>query len=312
MNREQMDRIVRIADAVLWEGYMLYPYRPSNVKNRHRWTFGGLYPVSYAAKNGEPSELRAEVLLQAPAESKVTVIVRFLHLLSQEAHGRTFQRAVAREVTLSDLSLQCRHHRRFLYPHLDRHEGEITTRQERIDGLVEVAVESTAEPLHKLTLTVANTTAFRESLSTSRDQASVQALVATHAIFHSAAGGFLSLIDPPARFRDTASACTNKGVWPILAGAPSSAEWMLAPPMILPDYPQIADESPGDLFDGTEIDEILTLRVLTLTDAEKEEMRQADPRLGDLLDRTESLTQEEMLRLHGALRSPRACAAGTK
>jgi hypothetical protein len=312
MSREQMDRIAKIADAVLWEGYMLYPYRPSNVKNRQRWTFGGLYPAEYAEKNGEASELRAEVLIQASPQSNVTVIVRFLHLLSQEAHGRTFQRAVAREVTLNDLSLECRHQRGFLFPSLDRQEGEISTHQERIDGLLEVSGESIEGGLHKLSVTVANAAAYRGPLSASRDEASMRALVATHAILHAPQGGFVSLVDPPPQFREAASACANKGVWPILAGDAGSTEWMLAPPMILPDYPQIAAESPGDLFDGTEIDEILTLRVLTLTDAEKEEMRHADPRLGELLDRTESLSQEEMLRLHGALRHPRACAAGTK
>ena len=43
MNQALVDRIV---NAVLYEGYLLYPYRPS-VKNRQRWTFGGLYPRSY-------------------------------------------------------------------------------------------------------------------------------------------------------------------------------------------------------------------------------------------------------------------------
>jgi hypothetical protein len=33
-------RVEQIAKAVLYEGYMLYPYRPSSVKNRQRWNFG--------------------------------------------------------------------------------------------------------------------------------------------------------------------------------------------------------------------------------------------------------------------------------
>ena len=53
---------------------------------------------------------------------------------------------------------------------------------------------------------------------------------------------------------------------------------MLCSPIILYDYPKIAPESAGDFFDGTEMDEMLTLRVLTLTDAEKQEMRNGDPR----------------------------------
>jgi hydrogenase maturation protease len=308
----RFDRIAKIADAVLWEGYMLYPYRPSNVKNRQRWTFGGLYPVAYAERKGEASKLRAEVLVRPSKRTCLTIIVRFLHLLSQEANGRTIQRAMPREVMLSGLSLGSRHTRSFSFPALDRREGEIRTRQERIEGVIQMISAPADSVAHTLTITVTNTTQFSGPLHVSRDEASMQALVATHAILHASNGGFVSAIDPPRQFSEAASRCANQGVWPVLAGEPGSTKWMLAPPMILPDYPQIAEESPGDLFDGTEIDEILTLRVLTMSDAEKEEMRRADPRLGELLERTESLTQDEMLKLHGVLRNPRARAAGTE
>src|SRR5262249_46347223 len=80
---------------------------------------------------------------------------------------------------------------------------------------------------------------------------------------------------------------------------------ILSSPIILYDYPRVADESPGDLFDCTEIDEILTLRILTLTDAEKEEMRRGGERERRLLERVESLTPEQLLRLHGTFRSSR-------
>ena len=40
-----------IAKAVLYEGYILYPYRASNVKNQRRWTFGGVYPRDYARRD---------------------------------------------------------------------------------------------------------------------------------------------------------------------------------------------------------------------------------------------------------------------
>ena len=78
---------------------------------------------------------------------------------------------------------------------------------------------------------------------------------------------------------------------------------MLSSPIILYDYPAIAPESPGDLFDGTEIDEILTLRVLTMTDQEKEEARSTDARAGRLLDRAELLAPEQFAKLHGVFRA---------
>jgi hydrogenase maturation protease len=80
---------------------------------------------------------------------------------------------------------------------------------------------------------------------------------------------------------------------------------MLSSPIILYDYPQIAPESAGDLFDGTEIDEILALRILTLTEDEKREMRDGDERARQILERTEALPEEQFLKLHGVLRGMR-------
>jgi hydrogenase maturation protease len=80
---------------------------------------------------------------------------------------------------------------------------------------------------------------------------------------------------------------------------------MLASPIILYDYPQIAPESPGDLFDGTEIDEILALRIMTMTDSEKLEMRNSDDRARKILERTEALPMEHLMKLHGTLRELR-------
>jgi hypothetical protein len=74
---------------------------------------------------------------------------------------------------------------------------------------------------------------------------------------------------------------------------------MLAAPLILDDFPAIAEESPGDLFDGGEIDELLYLNVLALTDAEKAEVRETDARGREILERAENLTEAQLLRLHG-------------
>jgi hydrogenase maturation protease len=80
---------------------------------------------------------------------------------------------------------------------------------------------------------------------------------------------------------------------------------MLSSPIILYDYPQVAPESPGDLFDGGEIDEILSLRIMTMTDEEKQEMRDSDERTRKILERTENLPEEQLMKLHGALRGLR-------
>ena len=137
----------------------------------------------------------------------------------------------------------------------------------------------------------------------SRDEALMRSLVAMHAVLSVREGKFFSLTDPPEALREATAACRNLGAWPVLVGAPGEQDAMLASPIILYDYPQIAPESPGDLFDGTEIDEILTLRIMTLTEEEKAMAGATDDRTRRLIERTESLAREQLAGLHGAVRS---------
>jgi hydrogenase maturation protease len=135
-----------------------------------------------------------------------------------------------------------------------------------------------------------------------RDKALLRAMVSTHTVLRATEGEFASLTDPPPELARAAAACDNQGTWPVLAGEPGCRDTVLSSPIILEDHPRVAEESPGDLFDATEIDEILTLRILTLTDDEKAELRRTDERARELLERCEALTGDELLRLHGRLR----------
>jgi hydrogenase maturation protease len=130
-------------------------------------------------------------------------------------------------------------------------------------------------------------------------------MVSVHSILEVTGGSFISLLDPPEEFRDAAQSCQNIGCWPVLAGEEGKTDLMLSSPIILYDYPEIAPESSGDLFDGCEIDEILALRILTLTDNEKQEVREGDARARHILERTESLPPEHFQKLHGAMRGLR-------
>src|SRR4051794_30123908 len=69
-----------IADAVLLEGYALYPYRASAPKNRFRWAFGVLAPRDWSEAGGcEPSWLEAQILV-AGDSPKLTGQLRFFHI----------------------------------------------------------------------------------------------------------------------------------------------------------------------------------------------------------------------------------------
>jgi hypothetical protein len=110
------------------------------------------------------------------------------------------------------------------------------------------------------------------------------------------------LLDPPEWAKPAVKSCRNERTWPVMIGEAGSRDVFLISPIILYDYPTIAPESPGDLFDGTEIDEILTLRTMTLTDEEKAEARATDERARKLMDRVDSMPPEMLDKLHGAIR----------
>jgi hypothetical protein len=122
------------------------------------------------------------------------------------------------------------------------------------------------------------------------------------------AGGaaFVSLLEPPDAAAAAAARCVQRRCYPVLVGPSGSADVVLGSPIILYDHPEIAPQSAGALFDSTEIDEILTLRVMTMTDAEKAEARATDPRAAEIIDRCEQMSPDTLRDLHGVLRVPDA------
>ncbi|HYR85837.1 MAG TPA: hypothetical protein VE422_17235 [Terriglobia bacterium] len=280
MKSQLLDRIV---NSVLYEGYLLYPYRESAMKNRHRWNFGLVYPPGI-----EPSSMTTECLVHGDPGAFLDVEVRFLHLSMRGMR----QEAVERKIEI----------------HFGTGEKERTEMFGFGDlaGTVEIAARQAAERLHRISVRISNRTCCQPLDEAHRDEILLRSLVSTHTILSVRGGEFISLLDPPKEFRAAASQCVNVGTWPVLVGRVPERDCMLSSPIILYDYPQVAAESPGDLFDSTEIDEILTLRILTLTDDEKEQIRRGDVRGRRILERVESLTPDQLLSLHGRMREPRA------
>ena len=304
------DPVRAIADAVLYEGYVLWPYRRSALKNTRRWTFGGVFPRAHAERHPDDrAVLRAEVLLDGAAAADVDVAVRFLHVVHRQVllNGEpidelrrdgerhlTWDEAVEREVGPGPLSIPAGTELE------DLGGGAALERSwEALEGAVEVTSAPAGDGLERLAVTVANTTPWTR---TDREAALRRTCCSTHVVLALDGGGFVSLTDPPAHARAAAAACRNEGCWPVLVGAPGSSDRVLASPVILEDHPRVAPESPGDLFDGGEIDGMLVLNILALTDEEKAEMRASDPRTREILERTEALTPEQRMRLHGAIR----------
>jgi hydrogenase maturation protease len=183
--------------------------------------------------------------------------------------------------------------------------GVIVREWKTVNGTVEIDLHRCEEGLFKVTACLRNLTAHELPEVDSRGDALTRSFVSAHTIVGAEGGRFVSLLDPPEALKSLASQCVNIGTWPVLVGEPGAGA-MLSSPIILYDYPQIAPESPGSLFDGTEIDEILSLRILTMTDDEKQEMRQSDDRTRQILERTENMPPEQFMKLHGVLRGLRS------
>ena len=301
----QADPVRAIADAVLYEGYILWPYRRSALKNQRRFTFGGVYPPRHTERHpDDPCSMRAEVLVSGGGEVRATV--RFLQIVQRRVHGpdgapadervvdgellQSWQEAVEREITApGPITIAAG----------SEADGCVLRSWERLDGEAAVEIYPTGRAgVRRLAVIVRNLTDFVSGGS--RLDALTRTFCSTHILLRAAPGdGFVSLTDPPPELANEAAACRNAGCWPVLVGEPGHTETMLAAPIILEDHPRIAPESPGDMFDGGEIDQLLVLNILALTDEEKAEMAASDPRASEILARVEALTPDQLLALHG-------------
>lgn len=332
----------QVADAVLFEGYVLYPYRASAAKNRLRWQFGVLVPTAWGPAHGEHSFQQTELLMEPKGEAALAVEVRFLH-----ARRRTVQRIlpggsfeevaelrlddrvlvpwdegaeerVEASVTLAELDGEgaeipfSRAAGEETEPVTDgdgRCAGRLVRRTERIEGRVRLRATELDGPYRvlKLTAVVENTSPWTPAADgEDREAALPHSLLAAHLLLGLSSGSFLSMTDPPEWAKGAVASCLNRHTWPVLAGEPGRADVVLSSPIILEDHPAIAPESIGAMYDSTEIDEILALRTAALTDQEKREARGTDPRAAAVIDLAESMPPEVLERLHGAVRALRA------
>lgn len=327
-----LDHVRDVADAVLYEGYLLYPYRASSSKNQSRWQFGVLGPPrASAASFAEEPELSFQCLL-APAAGAATVSphLRFLQLqvrsVEQYVDGGFVPVADMVVDGLSVLSWEEAVECEVALPPYDVGGPPVVTDVqipggETVEPVVDVAGTTVGRILRRrsplravmsvgaapddgftrLSVTVTNT---HPDAVHSKDDAIRFSMIGTHVLLVADGVDFLSLLDPPAAAAGAAGRCTQRRCFPVLAGPVGSSDVIMGSPIILYDHPEIAEQSAGALFDSTEIDEILTLRVMTMTDAEKAEARATDPRAAAIIDRCDQMSPETLRDLHGVLRDP--------
>lgn len=327
-----MDAARKIAEAVLYEGYILWPYRRSAIKNRQRWTFGGVYPRAYSEARGEddPWLMQTQCLVLGD-DPTIEVSVRFLHVVERRVAGKrgedlefvdelqvgaerylSWDEAAEREVVLGGfrvsepgssvraaIDIPGGSAEEELVDPGGEIAGALARRWSPLRGAVEVEAERLKDGVFRVTVRITNTADWEGE---DRESVLRRTFVSTHTALEVQSGEFVSMTDPPEELREAAWGCENVKTWPVLVGEEGDRDMLLSSPIILYDYPRVAPESPGDMFDGGEIDQLLILNILTLTDEEKEEMRATDPRAREILTRCESLSPEEMMKLHGAIR----------
>jgi hypothetical protein len=321
------DRARAIADAVLYEGYLLYPYRATSSKNQSRWQFGVVGPPGASdAGLGEDDTLSAQFLIDG--DSELTLAVRFLQLQHRRAERDvgggafepvdeltsglqswvTWDEAVECELSFGPFNLADLEQPRTLPVAVTAGEdtegvegGRLIRTRAAIQAELSIAVERD-DGLNRVSVSVRNT----GPAAADKDSAIATSLIGTHIIGEVVGGEFVSLLEPPDSAAGPVSRCTRHRCFPVLAGRPGERDLLLISPIILYDHPEIAEQSEGALFDSTEIDEILTLRVMTMTDEEKAQARATDPLAAELIDRCDSMSPEAMQQLHGILRNPHA------
>ncbi|MFF1255727.1 hypothetical protein ACFVZT_02655 [Streptomyces sp. NPDC058321] len=330
-----------VADAVLLEGYVLYPYRASAAKNRLRWQFGVLVPPAWGADCDEHDFQHTECLMEPRTGTTLSVEVRFLHpqrrTVQQARQDGSFEDAselslpdrvlvpwdegveerVEVTVTVAELAgdgitvpftRPAREETELVHDAEGGLVGRLVRRCEEVSGVVRLSTREVDGPyrVSRLTAVVENTSTWSPAEGKGdRDAALPHSLVATHLLLCLGAGSFLSMTDPPEWAKGAVASCRNLHTWPVLAGEPGHADLVLSSPIILEDHPAVAPESPGALYDATEIDEILALRTAALTEQEKREARGTDPKAAAVIDLAESMPPEVLERLHGAVRSLR-------
>ena len=321
------DHARAVADAVLYEGYLLYPYRANSRKNQSRWQFGVLGPQGAADTGiGEDDTLSAQVLVRSNAVPSLSGVARFLQLQHRTAErdvggGRfeqvdelstestrwlSWDEAVEREITID----------RFAVTSLPRtldisvpggsdtemlDGGRLVRTRRALHGQLDIFADRDGD-LMRLSFEVRNTA----PPAADKDEAIATSLIGTHLLIEVSDGEFVSLLEPPDPAAAAVARCRQHRCFPVLAGPPGDLNLVLVSPIILYDHPEIAEQSEGALFDSTEIDEILTLRVMTMTDEEKAQARATDPLAAELIDRCDSMSPESMQQLHGILRNPHA------
>ena len=283
-----------LVSSLLYEGYALYPYTPGAAKNATPTPFGIVYPPDYAETQPAAfSMLRLECVLRGGPEAKLTGSVRFLQAAG-ERHKGVERRLDPGTATLAELAREP----------LDLEysfEAEDADDAPPLRGRVRMRADLLGPELARVKLCVHNDSEVgpTEGDEPTRAEGLRRSLLSTHPMLEVEDGEFVSPLERDGEEGEAVEASEAVNTFPVLVGDGDVA--VLGAAIMLPDHPELAPESLGNLFDNTEIEEALLLHVQTLSDEEREGIAEQDPAVQEMIERADKVSNDEMMSLHGRL-----------
>lgn len=321
---------------LLYEGYALYPYHRSAIKNQKPVPFGVVFPKHYNTYNEHAhSNMQTQCIVYGSVDSLININVRFLHLkkielfqVDENAFKPVFNlnvkdkcyqagwQTIERKISAADLQIaQLLRHKEVISIRFDKifeskniYVESDTIAAKQINSISEIKGEVIIEaaPVENMpnafrfTIRIINTTPVENAETITRDEVLSQSFLSTHIILQTTNGEFISHQSPGEKWEAAIAGCENINTWPILIDESNTT--LLSSPIILYDYPQINPQSSGDLFDSTEIEEALLLHVNLLSDEEKKRIGQSDEKLQAMLNKVSAVTPEEFINFHSGLK----------
>ncbi|MEP6513945.1 MAG: hypothetical protein ABJA79_08750 [Parafilimonas sp.] len=327
---------------LLYEGYALYPYHRSAVKNQKPIPFGVVFPRDYNAHNEHArSNMQTQCIIDGSDDSLININVRFLHLKKiellehiapEENAGNDFipvfnltvkdksyqagWQTIERKITAGDLQIAqlIRHkevisigfdkmfERKNIYADSDTIAAKQINNVSEIKGTVIIAAALVENMQNVFRITV--------NISNTTPVADAEVVTRDEVLSQSFLSTHIVLQTRNAAFISHQSPGEK---WEAaIAGCENINTWpilidendttLLSSPIILYDHPQINPQSSGDLFDSTEIEEALLLHVNLLSDEEKKRIAQSDEKLQAMLSKVSQVTLEELINFHSGLK----------
>jgi hypothetical protein len=269
-----------LADAPLSEGFVLDPHRTS--RSRFQWRFGLVAPQGPVGEAAAHSFTETVCLLESEERARLTVRLRFLQIQTRSAEGQgqppgTWEQGVLHTKT-TELALRVGQPASVLLieapgartvENIADAEGVLSARyiteSRPLEGQMRLHVRPVADFL-RVSIRFENLAPWEPHFATDRFALLRRSFVGAHLVVSAHEARFVSLLEPPASAAAAVASCHSTHVHPVLVGPAGRRDLMLSSPILFQDYPAFGQPEPADVSESADIDEALSLRLMTMAD----------------------------------------------